>query len=43
MSSSKFLKNTYKPYHIKQQYNGKNNSKKQSTIYNSIVCISNLY
>ncbi|XP_026820050.1 legumain-like isoform X1 [Rhopalosiphum maidis] len=37
MSSSKFSKNTYKQYHIKQQYNGKNNTKKQSTIYNSIM------
>lgn len=37
MSSVKFSKNTYKPYQIKEQFNGKNNTMKQRTIYNSIV------
>ncbi|CAH1731597.1 unnamed protein product [Aphis gossypii] len=36
-SSVKFSKNTYKPYQIKEQYNGKNNTMKQRTLYNSIM------
>ncbi|XP_025198389.1 vacuolar-processing enzyme-like isoform X2 [Melanaphis sacchari] len=37
-SSFRFFKNnTPKPYQIKELYNGKNNTMKQSTIYNSIM------
>lgn len=43
MSSYTFSKNIYKPYKTKKIHNRKNNTLKQSSIYNSIVCISNLY
>jgi len=43
MFSYKFSKNTYEPYQTKEQHNGKNNTMKPSSIYNSIVCSSNFY